>query len=71
MNHIKTVKVTNPKNAVVQVPGFISFVKWGLRKGDELEVFENDDQSVTIRPKKTRARGTANEASERMAGGAT
>ena len=35
MTHIKTVKVTNPKNVLVQLPRYI-VDKWGLKQGDEL-----------------------------------
>lgn len=52
---IKNVRVSNPRNVVVQIPGFISH-KWGLTNTDILEVHISDDeQSVIIRPKNIQA----------------
>lgn len=45
--HIKTVKVTNPKNVLVQIPGFV-VAQWGIQLGDTLEVSYAEGQ-VTIR----------------------
>jgi hypothetical protein len=51
MTHIKTVKVTNPKNVLVQLPCYI-VDKWGLKHGDGLEVLTNEaEDAVTIRPR--------------------
>lgn len=51
--HLKNVNVKNPKNVLVQIPSFITSMKWGLKENDELEVFISDDErSVIIRPKK-------------------
>lgn len=50
--HIKTVKVTNQRNVLVQLPGFI-VNKWALVKGDSVEVHISDDeQTIVIRPRK-------------------
>jgi bifunctional DNA-binding transcriptional regulator/antitoxin component of YhaV-PrlF toxin-antitoxin module len=69
--HIKTVRVTNPKNAIVQVPGFIA-KKWGLSDKDRLEVYISDDeQAIIIRPSKIQARSNVNQESERLFGSAT
>lgn len=57
---LKYVKVTNPKNVVVQIPGFVTQNKWVVKEGDELEVLANDDNSITIRPKAAPARGLPN-----------
>jgi antitoxin component of MazEF toxin-antitoxin module len=57
---LKFVKVTNPKNVVVQIPGHIAQNKWAVKEGDELEVLANDDNSITIRPKAPPARGVPN-----------
>lgn len=45
--HIKTVKVTNSGNVVVQIPGFI-VSKWNLKDGDSLEVHISDDEKTVI-----------------------
>lgn len=51
MTHIKTVKVTNPKNVLVQLPGHI-VSKWGLKQGDSLEVLADDnEETITVRPR--------------------
>ena len=51
MIHIKTVKVTNPKNVLVQLPRHI-VDKWGLKQGDGLEVFTNEkEETITIKPR--------------------
>ena len=51
MTHIKTVKVTNPKNVLVQLPRHI-VDKWGLKQGDSMEVLTDEgEESVTIRPR--------------------
>ena len=47
---IKTVRVTNPNNVLVQIPGFIVST-WGLELDDLLEVdFDETTEQVTIRP---------------------
>lgn len=72
MSHIKNAKVHNPKNVLVQIPGFISSTKWGLVKGDEVEVYVSDDgQSIILRPKKVFDRGGANAEGKRVANAAT
>lgn len=45
---IKTIRVTNPKNVVLQIPGFIASV-WGLTSDSQLEV-HFDNEQVIIRP---------------------
>ena len=50
--HIKTVRVTNSKNVLVQIPGF-SVKKWGLREGNEIDVsISADEESIIIKPRK-------------------
>lgn len=50
--HVKTVKVTNSKNVIVQVPGFI-VEKWGLKEGDSIDVILDDKEgAVVLAPKK-------------------
>lgn len=44
--HIKTVKVTNPSNVIVQIPGFV-VAQWKLQLGDNLEV-QFEDGKVRI-----------------------
>ena len=51
MTHIKTVKVTNPKNVLVQVPRHI-VDKWGLKQGDSMEVLtDENEETITIKPR--------------------
>ena len=51
MTHIKTVKVTNPKNVLVQLPRYI-VDKWGLKQGDGLEVLTDEkEETITIKPR--------------------
>ena len=67
MAHIKNAKVHNPKNVLVQIPGFISFAKWKLTKGDEVEVYLADDgESIILRPKKIYNRSSPNTEGQRM-----
>jgi hypothetical protein len=48
--HVKTVKVTNPRNVVVQIPSFI-IAKWHINENSELEVHYNEQtKTVTIKP---------------------
>ena len=67
MTHIKTVKVTNPKNVIVQLPSHI-IAKWGLEQGDSMEVLTDDNETeVTIKPRgryvKVRTGGNSNKES--------
>lgn len=51
MTHIKTVRVTNPNNVLVQLPKHI-VEKWGLKQGDSMEVLTDDQENiVTIKPR--------------------
>ena len=51
MIYIKTVKVTNPKNVLVQLPRYI-VDKWGLKQGDGLEVLTDEkEETITIKPR--------------------
>lgn len=51
--HVKTVKVTNSKNVLVQIPGFI-IEKWGIGKGDAIEVIQNVlTGELILRPRKS------------------
>lgn len=44
----KTVKITNRRNVLVQIPGFV-IAAWP--SADELEVYYDEDkQAITIRP---------------------
>ena len=47
----KVVKVTNPRNVLVQIPcGIIN--QWGVKEGDGIEVhIPEDGQAVILRPK--------------------
>ncbi|MNB69336.1 hypothetical protein D3C75_158640 [compost metagenome] len=65
--HVKNVNVTNPKNVLVQIPGFIAS-KWGLNQDSKLEVIYNEEsQSVVIRPRSLSARSHANLKGKRLA----
>lgn len=49
MNYIKTVNVTNAKNVLVQIPGWVA-KRWGLTVGDTLEVhYDADKDEIRIR----------------------
>lgn len=45
---VKTIRVTNPKNVVLQIPGYVASV-WGLTTDSQLEL-HFDDEQITIRP---------------------
>lgn len=45
---VKTIRVTNPKNVVLQIPGYVASV-WDLTTDSQLEV-HFDNEQVTIRP---------------------
>lgn len=54
--HIKTVKVTNAKNVLVQLPGFV-VTKWQLNENDGVAVYiSEDEESIILRPRKSYAR---------------
>ena len=58
---IKTVRATNPRNVIVQIPSFI-VANWNLKLDDKLEVRYNEDtQEVTISPGVHRRGGTTEE----------
>ena len=68
MTMYKTVKVTNPRNVLVQIPSFIAGAEWNLKEGDNLAVLYDDKtREVTIRPTVQR-RGNSTEESNGMAG---
>ena len=59
----KTVKITNRRNVLVQIPGFV-IAAWP--SADELEVYYDEDkQTITIRPSIQRRINFAKE-SDRM-----
>ena len=56
----KVVKITNPKNVLVQLPCAI-VNNWGLLEGDGIEVHVPEDgKAVVLKPKKMRDRGGIN-----------
>ena len=60
---IKTIKVTNPKNVVLQIPGYVSST-WGLLTGSQLDMhFENGQ--VIIKPS-VYGRNTVSESSNEV-----
>lgn len=49
MQYVKTVNVTNTKNVLVQVPGWV-VKRWGLDVGNTLEVcYDADNEEIYIR----------------------
>lgn len=47
---IKTARITNLRNVLVQIPGFV-VASWGVDQEDELEVhFDESTQQLIIRP---------------------
>ena len=49
--HLKTVKVTNPKNTLVQIPRVITDL-WGLKEGDSVDVvLDESTGKVILTPK--------------------
>lgn len=47
---IKTVRVTNPGNVLVQIPGYV-VATWGLTTDSRLEVdFDENNEQVIIKP---------------------
>lgn len=56
---VKTVRVTNPRNAILQIPSFI-VAAWQLKLDDRLEMHYNEDTcEITIRPHVRRRGGPA------------
>lgn len=63
---VKTVRVTNPRNAILQIPSFI-VAAWQLKLDDRLEVHYNEDTGeITIRPH-VRRRGGPTDSCKEMA----
>lgn len=63
---VKTVRITNPRNVLVQIPSFI-IGNWNLTLSDKLEVhYDEEAQEVTIK-QAVRRRGGADEESQGMA----
>lgn len=59
--HVKTVRVTNPRNVLVQLPSFI-MANWGVTLDSNLEVhYDEEQQQVTIRPSVQRRRNATEE----------
>lgn len=49
MKYVKTANVTNVKNVLVQIPGWVA-KRWGLRQGDKLEVcYDADEEEIRIK----------------------
>lgn len=62
---LKTVKVNNERNVVLQIPIVISDIHWQLKQGDSLEVcYDEDTKEVRIRPQKVSDRSNVNDARE-------
>lgn len=50
--HVKTIRVTNPKNTVLQLPGIIA-EQWGLEKNDAIEMlYCSEKNAVILKPRK-------------------
>ena len=49
MKYVKTANVTNVKNVLVQIPGWVA-KRWGLQQGDKLEVcYDTDEEEIRIK----------------------
>ena len=49
MKYVKTANVTNVKNVLVQIPGWVA-KRWGLQQGDKLEVcYDADEEEIRIK----------------------
>ena len=49
MKYVKTANVTNAKNVLVQIPGWVA-KRWGLQQGDKLEVcYDADEEEIRIK----------------------
>lgn len=49
MEYVKTANVTNVKNVLVQIPGWVT-KRWGLQQGDKLEVcYDADEEEIRIK----------------------
>ncbi len=56
---VKTVRATNPRNVILQIPSFV-VAAWQLKLDDRLEVHYNEDTGeITIRPNVRRRGGPA------------
>lgn len=62
--HVKTVRVTNPNNVLVQIPGFV-VANWQLQTGDNLEVTYVNDE-IRLR-KAVQGRGDTSKESQGVA----
>lgn len=68
---IKKVRVTNPKNVLVQVPGFI-VNKWNLSENDRLEVHVSEDgKELIVRPKEVQKGVILDNEGKRLVGDTT
>lgn len=49
MKYVKTANVTNVKNVLVQIPGWVA-KRWSLQQGDKLEVcYDADEEEIRIK----------------------
>jgi antitoxin component of MazEF toxin-antitoxin module len=63
--YLKTVRVTNAKNMVLQIPCTV-VSDWGLQKGDTVEVrLSEDKQEVVVKPRKGHVKISIGESVER------
>lgn len=47
---VKTIRVTNPRNTILQIPSFI-VAAWELKLDDKVEVhYDDETKEITIRP---------------------
>lgn len=52
MDKLKTVKVKNKKNAILQIPSHV-VEEWGLQEGDSIDMFLTDDgMHILLAPRK-------------------
>ncbi|MNG92706.1 hypothetical protein D3C79_516470 [compost metagenome] len=49
---LKSVKVTNKSNVVVQIPKSVAATNWALKEGDNLEVmYDESTKQLVIKPR--------------------
>lgn len=64
---LKRVKITNPKNVLVQIPLVVSSEYWKVKKDERLEVhYDEQSDSIIIRRKETQTGSDIDEEDERV-----
>lgn len=64
---LKKVKITNPKNVLVQIPLVVTSEHWNVKKDDRLEVhYDESTESIIIRRKETQAGSITHKENKRV-----